>query len=79
MMLVWIGTLWLWPGSNAPTGWALCNGAKLPVEQNDVLFSVIGGSETTKDGVTYFTLPTITAPTGFTWIIATEGEYPSDG
>ena len=51
--------------SFAPAGWALCNGALLPISQNQALFSLLGvmfGG----DGVNTFALPDLRgrAPVG---------------
>jgi microcystin-dependent protein len=40
----------------APQGWAFCNGAILPISQNDVLFSLIGTTYG-GDGQSTFALP----------------------
>ena len=40
----------------APTGWALCNGQTLPINQNQALFSILGTTYG-GDGVTTFNLP----------------------
>jgi microcystin-dependent protein len=42
----------------APTGWALCNGALLAIDQNTALFSLIGTTYG-GDGVTNFALPNL--------------------
>lgn len=41
-----------------PNGWALCNGAVLPIDQNEVLFALIGTTYG-GDGVTTFALPNL--------------------
>jgi microcystin-dependent protein len=40
----------------APTGWAVCNGQSLPINQNQALFSLLG-STYGGDGMTTFWLP----------------------
>ena len=42
----------------APTGWALCNGQLLPINQNQTLFSLLGTTYG-GDGVTTFGLPNL--------------------
>jgi microcystin-dependent protein len=37
-----IGEIRMFGGSFAPVGWAFCNGALLPISQNDTLFNLIG-------------------------------------
>lgn len=43
-------------GSFAPSGWAFCNGAVIPISQNDVLFTLIGTTYG-GDGQATFALP----------------------
>jgi microcystin-dependent protein len=43
-------------GNFAPVGWAFCNGALLPIDQNDALFNLIGTTYG-GDGQTTFALP----------------------
>lgn len=56
MAEAYIGEIRIWAFGWAPRGWALCNGALLPVNQNTALFSLLlntfGG-----DGKTNFALP----------------------
>ncbi|SHG49463.1 Microcystin-dependent protein [Jatrophihabitans endophyticus] len=42
----------------APSGWALCNGQTLPINQNQALFAVLG-IQYGGDGVTTFRLPNL--------------------
>ncbi|MGH3149793.1 MAG: phage tail protein [Streptosporangiaceae bacterium] len=42
----------------APVGWAMCNGQVMPIDQNDVLFSLIGTTYG-GDGQTTFALPNL--------------------
>jgi len=53
-----LGTVFIFAGNFAPTGYALCNGALLPIAQNTALFSVIG-TFYGGDGVTTFALPNL--------------------
>src|SRR5688572_12825382 len=43
----------------APKGWALCNGQTLPINQNQALFSCIGGTLWGGNGQTTFALPNL--------------------
>lgn len=51
-----IGEIRMFPGNFAPEGWAFCNGALLPISQNDALFALIGTTYG-GDGQTTFALP----------------------
>jgi microcystin-dependent protein len=62
----YIGAVSIFTGYFAPRDWMECNGAILPITQNEALFSVIGplyGG----DGVTTFALPNLSAriPLGY--------------
>ena len=39
---VFIGTIQAFAFSFAPYGWALCNGATVPIAQNQALYSLLG-------------------------------------
>ncbi|WP_454190376.1 phage tail protein [Paenibacillus sp. Marseille-Q7038] len=52
----YIGEIRLFAGTYAPMDWAFCNGQILQVQENSVLFSVIG-NQFGGDGVTTFQLP----------------------
>ena len=69
-----IGTVLLFAGNYAPVNFALCDGSLLEIKQNAALYSIIG----TKYGGNplYFNLPKLDAPSGFTYIICTNGLYP---
>ncbi|MBF0688460.1 MAG: phage tail protein [Cellulomonas sp.] len=56
MIEPYVGEIRLFAGSYAPSGWALCNGQLLPIEQNAPLFSLLGVSYG-GDGRTTFALP----------------------
>lgn len=56
MATPFIGEVRLFGGTFAPTGWALCNGASLPIAQNEALYSLVGTTYG-GDGVTTFALP----------------------
>lgn len=51
-----IGEIRMFGGSYAPPKWAMCNGQSLQINQNDVLFSLIGTTYG-GDGVSTFQLP----------------------
>ncbi len=51
-----VGQIILWPVPWVPAGWALCDGSMLSIQQNQVLFSLIG-TYYGGDGVTTFRLP----------------------
>ncbi|MFN7934459.1 MAG: tail fiber protein [Bryobacteraceae bacterium] len=56
-----IGEICIFAGSRVPPpDWALCDGAILPIDGNDELFSLIGTTYG-GDGVTNFALPNLTA------------------
>ena len=48
----------MFAGNFAPAGWALCNGAILPISQYDALFQLIGTTYG-GDGVSTFALPNL--------------------
>lgn len=52
----YIGEIRMFGGTFAPMDWAFCDGSTLPINQYDVLFSVIG-TIYGGDGVTNFKLP----------------------
>ncbi len=61
-----VGEIKLWAIDYAPKGWALCNGALLPINQNQALYSLLG-TKYGGDGVTTFALPDLRGrvPAGF--------------
>src|SRR6201999_4560318 len=52
----YIGEIRMFGGNFAPAGWAFCNGALLPISENDVLFNLIGTTYG-GDGQNTFALP----------------------
>lgn len=52
----YLGSVELWPIAWAPYGWALCNGALLPISSYTALFSLIG-TYFGGDGIQTFQLP----------------------
>jgi microcystin-dependent protein len=51
-----IGEIRMFGGNFAPAGWAFCNGALMPISENDALFTLIGTTYG-GDGQTTFALP----------------------
>jgi microcystin-dependent protein len=51
-----IGEIRMFGGNFAPAGWAFCNGALMPIAENDALFTLIGTTYG-GDGLTTFALP----------------------
>jgi microcystin-dependent protein len=51
-----IGEIRMFGGNFAPAGWAFCNGALMPIAENDALFTLIGTTYG-GDGQTTFALP----------------------
>lgn len=56
----YIGEIRMFAGNFAPTGWALCNGQLLPINQNQALFSLLGTTYG-GDGRVNFALPNLQA------------------
>jgi microcystin-dependent protein len=54
----YIGEIRMFAGNFAPVGWAFCNGAIIPIDQNDALFNLIGTTYG-GDGQTTFALPNL--------------------
>ena len=52
----YIGEIRMFGGSFAPAGWAFCNGALMPISENDALFTLIGTTYG-GDGQETFALP----------------------
>lgn len=59
-MEAFIGTILPWAVDWAPVDWALCNGAVLPINQYQALFSLIG-TKYGGNGTTTFALPDLRA------------------
>ena len=53
-----IGEIRMFGGNFAPQGWAFCNGALMPIAENDALFTLIGTTYG-GDGQTTFALPNL--------------------
>ncbi len=76
-----IGEVELFPYTFVPTGWSLCDGKLLNIQEYQALYAIIrvtyGG-----DGITTFALPNLlgTEPIPFTkFCIAIQGYFPSRG
>jgi len=52
----YIGEIRMFGGNFAPAGWAFCNGATIPISENDTLFNLIGTTYG-GDGQETFNLP----------------------
>lgn len=62
--------------SFVPQNYAACNGALLPIMQNQALYSLLGVNFG-GDGKTTFALPKITSPVkNCVYVICTSGLYP---
>jgi microcystin-dependent protein len=55
-----LGEIRMFSSRTAPTGWALCNGQLLPINQNQALFSLLG-TFFGGNGTTQFALPDLRA------------------
>ena len=53
-----IGEIRMFGGNFAPQGWAFCNGALMPISENDALFTLIGTTYG-GDGQSTFALPNL--------------------
>ncbi|HVG92023.1 MAG TPA: tail fiber protein, partial [Alphaproteobacteria bacterium] len=53
-----IGEIRMFAGNFAPVGWAFCNGALIPIAENDALFNLIGTTYG-GDGQNTFALPNL--------------------
>ncbi len=77
-MSAYIGEIRTFGGNFAPAGWAFCNGATIPISENDALFNLIGTTYG-GDGQSTFALPNLggrvpvhqgtSARTGTTYVI----------
>ena len=52
----YLGEIRMFGGNYAPQGWAFCNGQLLSIQENDVLYSLLGTTYG-GDGITNFGLP----------------------
>ncbi|HET9050305.1 MAG TPA: tail fiber protein [Candidatus Dormibacteraeota bacterium] len=56
----YIGEIRMFAGNFAPVGWAFCDGAIIPISENDALFNLIGTTYG-GDGQTTFALPNLSS------------------
>lgn len=70
-----LSQIMLWAANFIPEGWHKCDGSLIRTQSNPALFSLLGNLYG-GDGVTNFALPKLEAPSGLTYIIATQGVYP---
>jgi microcystin-dependent protein len=61
-----IGEIRMFGGNFAPTGWALCNGQLLPIQQNAALFSILG-TTFGGNGTSNFALPDLQGRVPMNW------------
>ncbi|MDR3386535.1 MAG: tail fiber protein [Rudaea sp.] len=61
-----LGQIGIFAFNFAPTGWALCNGQTLPIQQNAALFSILGTTYG-GNGTTTFQLPNLQSRTPIAW------------
>jgi microcystin-dependent protein len=77
----YIGTIVLWSASYIPVGWAACNGALLPINQNYAAFALLGTTYG-GDGINTFALPNLPKVTDVDgygvsqYIICLQGYFP---
>jgi microcystin-dependent protein len=72
-----VGVIKLFVGTYVPQGYMECNGELLSVQQNLILYSIIG-TIYGGNGTTNFGLPKLTPPNEFMkYIICVQGMYPS--
>ncbi|MCO8163558.1 tail fiber protein [Pseudomonas sp. 21LCFQ02] len=57
-MDVFVGSIYMWAGIRIPTGWHLCDGTTLKIQDYQILYSLIG-TIYGGDGVTTFGLPNL--------------------
>lgn len=70
-----IGEVRLWPLDKLPQGWLACDGATLPIESNEALFSVLGTTYG-GDGETTFKLPQLSNVGPARYLINGAGKFP---
>lgn len=74
-MEAFIGQIELFGFSFAPRGWALCNGALLPINANQALFALLGTTYG-GDGVQNFALPKLADQGGAHYCMCLQGIFP---
>lgn len=70
-----IGTILLFAGNYAPSGFIECNGQSLCVNEKAALYSVLGNRFGGNSVV--FNVPKLDAPVGCKYILCVDGLYPS--
>jgi len=73
-----LGEIIMFGGNFAPRGWAFCDGALMPINENQSLYSLLGTTYG-GDGRRTFGLPDLTGKLDgkVKFLIATRGIYPS--
>ncbi len=74
-MEAYIGQVCCFAFNYAPANWAVCNGALLSINANQVLF-VLLGTTYGGDGKSTFGLPNMPAGAAGAYYICTSGAYP---
>src|SRR6185437_7749552 len=81
----YVGEIRMFAGNFNPNGWAFCNGALLPISENETLFQLIGTTYG-GDGQETFALPNLqsrvpihmgTGASGSTFVLAETGGVES--
>ena len=75
-MDAFLGSIQLFAFNFTPMGWAPCDGAQLPIMQNEALYALLG-TTFGGNGQTNFNLPKLTSPQGTHYCIALQGIFPS--
>lgn len=70
-----LGEIRLWAGTQAPQGWARCDGSVVNANTNPALYSVLGNTYGGSPGQT-FGLPNLPDLNGSAYILCVEGAYP---
>ncbi|HEY3897328.1 MAG TPA: tail fiber protein [Chthoniobacter sp.] len=66
MSAPYIGEIRMFAGNFAPVGWAFCNGALVPISENDALFNLLGTTYG-GDGQNTFGLPDLRSRVPIHW------------
>lgn len=74
---LFLGQIVLNAGRIIPSGWHVCDGTLLRVNEYTKLFALLG-NKYGGDGMTTFGLPKLSDVGGTTYIIALEGSFPVD-
>lgn len=80
--MAFVGETRIFPYEFAPAGWMACDGAEIPISENENLFQLIG-TTFGGDGEYSFALPKVAGPksgtTALTVCISLFGDYPQQG